>query len=175
MKKEKSKRWFTLLPISVLTSTVMMVFIAADCNEITTDLGNLFTTFVDPQSVMVEQGSSVAVDISVSQAGNDINLTLIDNTIAPFIVSELQNILFTPSTINNSTSSILTFDVPLSVTPGTYDMLVKFQPSGDTQFETEDLRIIVTSPTPDFNVSFSEDSISETAYRWNRVNLPLLQ
>ena len=147
MKNRNLKLRLILMGLNLITLLLIMGIVPG-CSEITkADLGNLFTSIVDPQTVTVEQGNSVAVDISVSQATSNIDLRLIDNTIAPFIVPELQNILFTPSAINNSTSSILTFNVPLSVTPGTYDMLVKFQREDDsTKFETEDLRIIVSGP-----------------------------
>ena len=137
MKKGKSKQLLTLLIFSMSVINVLMIFTVGSCGVNVENPGNQFNHWVDPQIISVPRGETGTINVFVSDADGDIDLRLIDNTIAPFIRSELQNVTFTPSTINNSTSSILTFDVPPSVAPDTYDMLVKFNG------ESSELRLIV--------------------------------
>ena len=150
-----------LLELFILVSVLVpLIFFYSGCGRdmgISDDLGTLFQHNIDPFEVTIERGDSVNIDV---QTVEGISLSLIDNSIAPFIVDQLIY-SFTPQNIPpGSSSSILHITVPAAVQPGTYDVLVKFTRSIDDNFETSELRLIVIDPILDFSIAFETDSIT---------------
>lgn len=148
--------------LKILILLPLLFLIRCSESEQFTDLGNTFNHSVNPSTVTVKAGDSIQVSAEVSNSDCDIELSLIDGLLPPFIRSSLVADFKPVTILNPGGTSILTINVPSTTPTGEYNLYVKFLKSincdGDL-YETADFKLIVT-PKDGFQISLVQDQIT---------------